>query len=170
MLKLNHKRWQSLFVLSSVGALSALATQERPKITIPTQPDPQRPKITIPTQPAPAPDFAFSPKRPRLVVLLHGVTPKYEEDRDAAPGTSIHPRFYWGEDLIQALTGYPYEDQMKVVLPATGAGLRIRTIPRNEWDEHSKMLPVAQNDLAPVIVRTPLATENIANNSKEIEL
>ncbi|WP_394793889.1 hypothetical protein [Armatimonas sp.] len=59
--------------------------------------------------------FAFSPKRPRLVVLMHGVTNRPASAPYEGIDTPLHARWYWGMDLIQALMGAPGRPQVKVI-------------------------------------------------------
>ncbi|MBB6050013.1 esterase/lipase family protein [Armatimonas rosea] len=59
--------------------------------------------------------FAFSPKRPRLVILMHGVTNRPASAPYENIDTPTHARWYWGMDLIQALMGVPGREQVKVL-------------------------------------------------------
>ena len=59
--------------------------------------------------------FAFSPKRPRLVILMHGVTNRPASAPYEGIDTPTHARWYWGMDLIQALMGVPGREQVKLI-------------------------------------------------------
>ncbi|WP_309720669.1 hypothetical protein [Armatimonas sp.] len=72
-------------------------------------------KVGVNTVPQEPKSFAFSPKRPRLVVLMHGVTNRPTSAPYEGIDTPLHARWYWGMDLIQALMGAPGRDQVKVI-------------------------------------------------------
>jgi hypothetical protein len=77
--------------------------------------------------------FQFSPTKPRLVVLLHGVTPKREESPEQDIGKSGHARHYWGFNLIKGLQGESNEPKMNVITPAVFGVLRGRTTVYGDW-------------------------------------
>ena len=78
--------------------------------------------------------FTFSQSRPRLVVLLHGVTPKPQEDEEAMINTPAHGRGYWGFDFIKALQGKSEESEMRVVRPRILGALNMEPhITDDEW-------------------------------------
>jgi hypothetical protein len=65
-------------------------------------------KIYLDTEDEPEPEvFVFSPERPKLAVLVHGITSKPQEAPAEGIGTSGHTRWYWGFDFIKALLGRP---------------------------------------------------------------
>lgn len=79
------------------------------------------------------PAFSFSPTRPKLVVLLHGVTPKPTEQPSQYIGASGHARYYWGYEFIKGLQGKLHETHMRVVTPKIGGQFRMTTIDRTGW-------------------------------------
>jgi hypothetical protein len=85
-------------------------------------------------QTAHAQSFAFSQKRSRLVVLIHGVTARPNEDPEAKIGTSGHARYYWGFDFIKALQGRTDETDMRVLQPRVfGSMVMSPWTKREDW-------------------------------------
>lgn len=98
--------------------------------------------------PAEAQAFGFSQNRARLVVLIHGVTPKPSEDPDIKIGTSAHAREYWGFDMIKGLQGRVDETQMRVITPRAIGGMKLRTEKYTDWTVANSASSVW--DLAPI--------------------
>lgn len=92
--------------------------------------------------------FSIDQSRPRLVLLLHGVTPKPVEDEEAKIGSSTHARYYWGFNFIQGLLGAPSELAMRVVTPRTDGMLHIGTTFREDW--HHQVHISNTRELAPI--------------------
>lgn len=92
--------------------------------------------------------FQFSPTKPRLVVLLHGVTPKREESPEQDIGKSGHARHYWGFNLIKGLQGESNEPRMNVITPAYFGVLRGRTNVYADWVPNTT--DKSSIDLAPI--------------------
>ncbi|HLO99343.1 MAG TPA: hypothetical protein VK171_12165, partial [Fimbriimonas sp.] len=82
---------------------------------------------------AQATGFKLNPYRPRLVVLLHGVTPKPTESPEQKIGFSGHARHYWGFDFIKGLQGRNDESQMRVITPKVLGSMRLRTVDKAGW-------------------------------------
>lgn len=82
---------------------------------------------------AQATGFTLNANRPRLVVLLHGVTPKPTESPEQNIGFSGHARHYWGFDFIKGLQGRTDETQMRVITPKLLGSMRIRTTDKAGW-------------------------------------
>jgi hypothetical protein len=78
-------------------------------------------------------EFGFSKTRPRLVILLHGVTPEPLQDPDARIGQSGHARHYWGFDFIKGLQGRLDETEMRVITPKVGGTLRFKRTVKADW-------------------------------------
>jgi len=92
--------------------------------------------------------FAFKPDRPKLVVLLHGVTAFPHEDPAAGINTSDHSRYYWGFDFIKGTQGMPQETQMRTITPWKNGNLVMLTENKSVWKEtHNYNHP---DQLAPV--------------------
>ncbi|HRK20303.1 MAG TPA: hypothetical protein PLX06_00740 [Fimbriimonadaceae bacterium] len=116
-------------------------------------------QIPLPPRPNPAAaaktpvqeQFSFSPTRPRLVVLLHGVTSEPQQAIQEGIATSLHTRWYWGMGLIQGIMGTPGETHARVVQPVTLGGMSIRTIPVGEWHWDKGPDPKVP-DQAPIVV------------------
>lgn len=77
--------------------------------------------------------FPFSQNRARLVVLIHGVTPKPDEDPEIKIGSSAHARAYWGFDMIKGLQGRVDETTMRVITPRAIGGMRLRVEKETDW-------------------------------------
>lgn len=77
--------------------------------------------------------FVMNPNRARLVVLLHGVTPKPTESPEQKIGFSGHARHYWGYSFIKALQGRSEEAEMRVVTPKVGGSMRITNTLGSDW-------------------------------------
>lgn len=132
-------------------ALVALATasaegQVQRQIPVPPRPNP----AAAAKAPAAQEQFSFSATRPRVVVLLHGVTSVPEQAPAEGIATTAHARWYWGMGLIQGILGTPGETHARVVQPVTLGGMTIKTIPVGDW--HWEKLPEAKiPDLAPIV-------------------
>lgn len=95
-----------------------------------------------------APPFQITQSRPKLVVLLHGVTAKYTEDPEIGVGTSKHARHYWGFDFIKGLQGRLDEDSMRVITPKKDGSLQLQTLMKEQW--HPGQTVENSADLAPI--------------------
>ncbi|WP_395141365.1 hypothetical protein [Armatimonas sp.] len=99
--------------------------------------------------------FAFSPNRPRLVVLLHGVTNPRENSPEEGIGTSTHARFYWGYDFIRALMGVPTNPAIQLIQRGK-TRTDLAFIQADNWTVTPKdsldALKSEDGDLAPVLV------------------
>lgn len=134
---------QAIAVLCGMAVLTA----------VPLSASAQTQSIPVPKRPAAAPQapaFNLNPNRPRLVVLLHGVTPKPSESPDQRIGAPGHARHYWGFAFIKALQGQIHQDKMRVVTPRVGGQMRMRTTVAKDWvpettDTHAL-------DLAPICI------------------
>lgn len=148
-MKLKAITQKAITVLCGAAVLTALplptAAQTQRTIPVPTRP-PVAPAQAAPTVQA----FNLHPNRPRLVVLLHGVTPKPSESPDQRIGAPGHARHYWGFEFIKALQGQIHQDKMRVVTPRVGGQMRMRTTVAKDWvpettDTHAL-------DLAPICI------------------
>ncbi len=101
--------------------------------------------------------FTFSTTKPRLVVLLHGVTPKMEEDPEQKIGFSGHARHYWGFDFITGLQGRPGVSTMTVVTPVLGGNFRAYNTTTSGW--HPGTPDSNGLDLAPICF--PISSTNL---------
>jgi len=114
--------------------------------------------------------FSFSQKRPRLVVLIHGITSEKQQAPAEKITTSSHARYYWGFEFIKGLSGFPAEDYARVITPRRDGTMRFRTTHRSSWSE-TKHTPEATNELAPILY--PMSwlsgTLNIDTNTAEIK-
>ncbi len=99
--------------------------------------------------------FVFSPNRPRVVVLLHGVTNPQENALEEGIGTSTHARFYWGFDFIRALMGVPTNPVLQLIQRGH-ARVDLAFISADNWTvtpkESLDALKSVDGDLAPVLV------------------
>ena len=96
-----------------------------------------------------AQSFAFSQKRSRLVVLIHGVTARPTEAPEEKIGTSGHPRHYWGFDFIKALQGRTDEEEMRVLQPRLFGAMAMS--PYTKFDDWKPELATPQStDYAPI--------------------
>jgi len=77
--------------------------------------------------------FQFNKTRPRLVVLLHGVTPEVGQDPEAKITQSGHARYYWGFDFIKGLQGRLDEDKMAVITPRLNRTFRATNTTADDW-------------------------------------
>jgi triacylglycerol esterase/lipase EstA (alpha/beta hydrolase family) len=77
--------------------------------------------------------FQISPTKPRLVVLLHGVTSKVSEAPDEKIGRSGHARHYWGFEFIKGLQGESNHPSMNVLTPTLINTFRARTTVATDW-------------------------------------
>lgn len=77
--------------------------------------------------------FQINKTRPRLVVLLHGVTPEVGQDPEAKIGQPGHARYYWGFDFIKGLQGRLDEDKMGVITPRINGSLRATNTTTHDW-------------------------------------
>lgn len=113
-------------------------------------PIPVRPNPAAAAKPPAQEQFIFSPTRPRLVVLLHGVTSEPQQAIAEGIATVGHTRWYWGMGLIQGILGTPGETHARVVQPVLLGGMSIKTMPVGDW--HWEKLPEARtSDLAPIV-------------------
>jgi len=98
---------------------------------------------------AQTPSFPFSKSRARLVVLLHGVTPKMTEAPEQEIQGSGHARHYWGFDFIKGLQGRVDETSMRVITPQVfGGKMTFRNTLSSEWKPEGP--GQAALDLAPI--------------------
>jgi hypothetical protein len=84
---------------------------------------------------APGDDFGFSQSRPRLVVLLHGVTPKPDQEPEVKIGQAAHARYYWGFQFIKGLQGRTQEKELRVITPKINGTMRIVAAEEEDWHE-----------------------------------
>lgn len=103
----------------------------------------------------PGQTFKFSKERSRLVVILHGVTPKPTEDKEAGIALSKHAQYYWGFDFMKGLQGRAEEDALHSFTPTISGQLNYRLIRREDWNY--KLAPENGFELAPIYVNTRLA-------------
>ncbi len=108
--------------------------------------------LTPRTAQAQTAEFGFNQSRPRLVILLHGVTPKPTEAPEQRIGYPGHARHYWGFEFIKGLQGHMEEPQMRVVTPRVGGAMRIRTAALEDWQPSTTDTSVL--DLAPICFPT----------------
>jgi hypothetical protein len=117
------------------------------------------------TVPPPTTDpFNFSPSRPKLVVLIHGVTSKPEEAPEEKVGKPGHNRHYWGFDFIKNMQGRGLETQMRAVQPNSYGALTMNPyIAPEEWaPKYSSVIstnapiyfPAASTDIIPIGIET----------------
>jgi hypothetical protein len=116
-------------------------------------------------------DITMSQTRPRLVVLMHGVTSEKQQAPEEGITTSKHARWYWGSSYITGVMGFPTEPAFRVITPRTDGSMRLRTTPLGYWN-HKTFTREATNELAPVIY--PMSWLNgdlsgIATNPTEIK-
>lgn len=86
---------------------------------------------------AQAQSFAFNKNRPRLVMLLHGVTPRPDQDAEAMIGTSGHARYYWGFNFIKGLQGRTDETQMRVFTPRLFGSMHFKNTVAADWTPYN---------------------------------
>lgn len=118
---------------------------------------------------AAAQTFTFSQSRPRLVVLIHGVTQKPTEDPAIGVGTTKHARYYWGFDFIKGVQGRPDETTMRVITPRTDGTFTFKTNQKLDWGE-AVFTPTA-GELAPICYPTSWFTNlppNIETDQRSI--
>lgn len=96
------------------------------------------------------PPFGISPFRPKLVVLIHGITPQIHEDRDAGISFSKHARYYWGFDFIKGVQGRTEEQTMRVITPRADGTMRFEQVNSSTWHPHNQ--PLDSYDRAPICV------------------
>jgi PGAP1-like protein len=77
--------------------------------------------------------FPLGINRPRLVVLIHGVTPKPTENPEQKIGHPAHARHYWGFDFIKGLQGRTDETKMIVYTPMQNGLLRAYNTDAAAW-------------------------------------
>ncbi len=117
------------------------------------------------------PAFTFSDRRPRLVVLMHGVTPKPTEDANVA--TARHSRAYWGYQFIQGVMGVVGQPNARVVTPKFTGELHVKTHFGKDWNPINYP-PFVKGELAPIVMpQHPSFMDDglfqkIENNTKEI--
>lgn len=114
------------------------------------------------------PKFNINPNRPRLVVLLHGVTPKPEEAPEQHIGFPDHGRHYWGWNFIKAIQGEAGVDKGRMITPKINGKLQFmdynRSLWQSEfsygkvWDRASVVFPVSWNTVLPSDINTNEAT------------
>lgn len=114
--------------------------------------------------------FAFSASRPKLVILMAGVTQKPTEAPEKGIGGTKHARYYWGYDFIKALQGRLDENQMRVITPRTDGTMNFKTNINTDW------LPSAFNptsgEVAPICYPVSWFTNlpaGIENNTATIK-
>ncbi len=117
-MKLRNARWTKVISLAlATTTLAAAATTAVAQRQVPL---PQSP-------------FGFSQSRPRLVILLHGVTPEIYESPEQRIGSSAHARHYWGFDFIKGIQGRTDETKMHLVTPMANTKMRITGAEANDW-------------------------------------
>ncbi len=92
----------------------------------------------------------MAPTRPRLVVVMHGVTSKPEEAPEEMIDTPLHARWYWGFPMIQGLSGFPGDSEMRLVQPVIGGNLFLSTVKAADWAP-SANVDVRTADLSPIL-------------------
>ncbi len=102
--------------------------------------------------------FSINQTRPRLVLLLHGVSPKPTESPDQFIARSGHARHYWGYDFIKGLQGKLDQTDSVVITPKIGGSLRIRQTTKADWQPTTTDSNLF--DLAPIVF--PYAGLNIS--------
>lgn len=109
-------------------------------------------KIYLDTEDEPEePAFSFSPARPKVTVLVHGITSEPLQAPEEGIGTSKHPRWYWGFDFLKALVGAPTAELADVTQVRRGsASLERRPIDRASWKTENRNLAPQSSDLATV--------------------
>ncbi|MFZ4506465.1 MAG: hypothetical protein ACOYON_02060 [Fimbriimonas sp.] len=107
------------------------------------------------------PPFAFSPQRPRLVILLHGVTARPEQDPEIGINTPKHARHYWGIEEIQGLTGRPSEESNRIITPSIFGNLNYKQSPKANWFAPNYVGPTG-GQLAPVVFPIGWLTGNLS--------
>jgi len=120
---------------------------------------------------AQAQDISMSITRPRLVVLMHGVTSKPLEAPAEKINTGGHARWYWGMGLIKGAMGFPGESYTRVITPRADGSLRFKTVAWNDWRPEA-YVKEADNELAPVLYPMSWLNGNldaIASNQSEIK-
>jgi hypothetical protein len=80
-----------------------------------------------------APLFKINQSRPKLVLLIHGITPKPEEDQAVGIGSAKHARHYWGFEFIKGLQGRMDENAMRVITPKKNGTLQLQTNMIEDW-------------------------------------
>lgn len=102
-----------------------------------------------------AKSFAFAPTRPRLVVLIHGITNYPDNAPEERINASGHARWYWGFDFIQALLGTPSATEARLIQHSQATGVSFRSFTKDNWTYAPKTgqeLPSSTTDLAPVVL------------------
>lgn len=118
--------------------------------------------MTLPAlTPAQTTPFYMSPTRSRLVVLIHGITSEPMQALDESIDTSLHGRYYWGEDFIRGLMGTTQESQFDVVQPTWGSTGKtyLNINPKDSWNsfyanEHY-VFDRDASSLAPIVIPKP---------------
>lgn len=95
-----------------------------------------------------APPFAFNQARPRLVVLIHGITPKPSESPEIGIGKSKHARYYWGFDFVKGVQGRVSENGTRVITPRKDGKMQLQTVLREDWQHFSSWGD--DDELAPI--------------------
>ncbi|MGC4042268.1 MAG: hypothetical protein QM758_00500 [Armatimonas sp.] len=103
--------------------------------------------------------FPFSPRRPRLVVLMHGVTNRPASAPEEHIATSGHARWYWGYDLIKAMMGTPDAQNSRLIQHCQGR-TDFREVNGTQWNYQNFSIPVTQTDLAPGAVPNTGSSES----------
>lgn len=109
-------------------------------------------KIYLDTEAEPEePAFVFSPTRPQVTVLVHGITSEPQQAPEEGIGTSKHPRWYWGFDFLKALVGAPTAEFADVTQARRGStSLERRPTGSAGWSTNNRNLVPQSTDLATV--------------------
>lgn len=113
--------------------------------------------------------FNFNKNRPRLVVLVHGITSEKLQAPEEKIGTSAHARWYWGFDQIKGFSGFPNEASARVITPWKDGTLRFRTTLRGNWS-HKTHVPESSNELAPIVYPMSWMSGNLPIDTNQAEI
>ncbi|MEM1055375.1 MAG: hypothetical protein AAGI52_07600 [Bacteroidota bacterium] len=85
--------------------------------------------------------FAFAPERPRLAVVVHGITPGPGDDPAHNVGTVHHTTYYWGWDFLSSLLGQ--SGGTGYLMQPDGS---TRAIGGQQWRDCSGEMPTVSSD------------------------
>jgi len=117
--------------------------------------------------------FTLSPQRPRLVVLMHGITSKPEEAKEENINTPLHARFYWGVDFIQGFMGETTPGTTVNVLKTHSLFLNLEDTKVEAWTNEIKNPAdepnIVPGQLAPVFLPKAFAAGKKNLTSKQVK-
>lgn len=122
---------------------------------VPTQPATVRPTIQVGAQSG----FTLSPQRPRLMVLMHGITSKPDEAPEENINSAGHARWYWGVDFIQGLMGETNPSQQVNVLKTHTLFVRLQNTTVDDWRQDADFNAIP-SELAPVFFPKSFAPDS----------